>query len=184
MTAIDTAKNLGGDLRRETFARACELAIERKFRLIIETGTYRGIKADGQSTRIWATLARELGADFYSLDIDQKSIDKAKNLGGPVDYARFYCGDSVPFLSCFQSPIHLLYLDSFDYIEKTGWQAQAHQVAEMGAALGKLTPDAIVLLDDCNIPGGGKALFTEWFLISRGWKLDYDGYQKLFVRKQ
>jgi hypothetical protein len=52
---------------------------------------------------------------------------------------------------------------------------------EVGAAFGKLVGRNIVLLDDCNIPGGGKGLLTTKWLIERGYKLHMSKYQNLLI---
>lgn len=172
-----------GELRGESFWIVRNHAIQHKARCIIETGTYRGIGADGESTLFLATLARDLGADFYSVDISQNAVKKSiehlstNGLKGDVS-----CVDSVALLSCFNSPIDVLYLDSYDFSPDNPTPAQIHQLAELGGAYGKLTSEAVILLDDCNIEGGGKGLLTDRFLLERQWKLIYDGYQKVFTR--
>jgi predicted O-methyltransferase YrrM len=151
---------------------------------LIETGTLRDASlVDGGSTILFARLANATDSQFYSVDNCQSHLDVAaaelKKVG--LD-ARFACIDSVVFLSCFQTPIHILYLDSYDYAEGNPLPAQIHQLAEIGAAYGKLSDDAVILLDDCNIPGGGKGLLTDRWLTERKWNLLHDKYQKLYSR--
>lgn len=179
----DECKQLCGELRWKSFWRLREHAIANGARCIIETGTFRGIPADGESTMFLAKLSVELGADFYSVDICEKHIEAShRHLESVPFHGSVYRDDSVVYLSLFASPISILYLDSYDYAEKTPLPAQIHQLAEIGAAYGKLTSNAAVMLDDCNIPGGGKGLLTSKFLEERGWRCVLDGYQKLFLR--
>lgn len=170
-----------GTVRRDTFVKAADLAMGMGVKEIVETGCYRGIDGDGQSTLIFTELADFLKGRLISVDLNPEHVEraKAKVPGGPRE---IICRDSVEYLSHRTTEIGLLYLDSYDYYHGDPLPSQIHQVAEIGAAWAKLTPKAIVLLDDCNIPGGGKGLFTEKFLLERGFTLVADSYQKLFVR--
>lgn len=184
--------DLAGEQRAKTFVKAFELAVdaatagcEQRHYSIVETGCYRGIDADGQSTVILAKLGAAICGEFVSVDKDLAHVVKAREkLRGLADKtkATVIVSDSVEYLSRLCRPIDFLYLDSYDYEPDNPLPAQIHQVAEIGAAFGKLTPNAIVLLDDCNIPGGGKGLLTERFLLGNGFRLVADGYQKLFAR--
>jgi len=184
--------DLAGVQRAETFVKAFELAVaaatascEQRHYSIVETGCYRGIDADGQSTVILAKLSAAVCGEFVSVDKDLshvvKAREKLRSLTGGKE-AAIIVSDSVEYLSLLSRPIDFLYLDSYDYEPDNPLPAQIHQVAEIGAAFGKLSPNAIVLLDDCNIPGGGKGILTERFLIGNGFHLIADAYQKLFVR--
>lgn len=175
-------EGLAGSQRSESFVRAARLAIERGVKSIVETGCYRGIQADGQSTVIWSILSKYIGCGFVSVDTDLHHVGAARDRVGPEFGECIRWVDSVLYLSSRTEQIGLLYLDSYDYEEKNPLPSQIHQVAEIGAAFGKLASNAIVLLDDCNIPGGGKGLLTDGFLKARGFTLEIDGYQKLFVR--
>ena len=180
---IDHIKSIAGVLRRDTFVKAATLAIERRFATIIETGGFRGIDGDGRSTEVLAAIARFNGGTFWSVDNNPVHQERAKKRVPPDATVQYCAGDSVTFLSSsFPDGIGFLYLDSYDYDANKPLPSQIHQVAELGAAFGDLRADAIVLLDDCNIPGGGKALLSDLFLKERGFSLVADHYQKLFVR--
>lgn len=183
MTEEETTQ-LCGSLRGASFAAAAEVARKEKVRCIIETGTYRGCSGDGESTVFFAKLAVELGADFYSIDCDAGHVELAKAhlREAGLDDSRVVKDDSVVFLSLFMSPIGLLYLDSYDYKPGYEHQSQMHQLAEVGAAFGKLTYNASILLDDCNLEGGGKSALSAPFIACYGFRLLCDGYQKLFTR--
>ncbi len=178
---LDLVRNLAGKLRSPTFTRAVEIALDRGVKEFVETGCYRGIDGDGQSTAIFTAVATEVGGRFVSVDLNQEHVSRAM-AKVPNGIRDIICRDSVEYLSLRTTDIGLLYLDSYDYYHGDPLPSQIHQVAEIGAAWAKLTPNAIVLLDDCNIPGGGKGLFTEKFLLERGFTLVADSYQKLFVR--
>jgi len=177
------AINLCGELRGESFWILQNHAIQHGARCIIETGTYREISGDGESTVFLATLAKEIGADFYSVDINHNTVLKSRQHLAERDLkADVSCVDSVSLLSCFGSPIDVLYLDSYDFSPESPLPAQIHQLAEIGGAYGKLSGHAAVLLDDCGIVHGGKGKLTSEFLLERGWNLVCDKYQRLFVR--
>lgn len=180
---INQVRSIAGELRYETFYESMRIAHEIGVKCIVETGTWRGIEGDGQSTRLLSIAATELGADFYSVDVNSHHIDisKSKMAKHNLTNVRHMCCDSIVFLSLFQSPIQLLYLDSYDFSENTPEPSQLHQVAEVGAAWGKLTDKTIILLDDCNITGGGKGLFSTRFLTERGYKLRMAKYQNLLT---
>lgn len=183
MTEQETIQ-LCGALRGASFAAAAEIARKEKVRCIIETGTYRGYSGDGESTVFLARLAVEIGADFYSIDSHAGHVEMAKShlRDAGMDDSRVVKDDSIVFLSLFRSPIGLLYLDSYDYNTGYEHQSQMHQLAEVGAAFGKLTYSASILLDDCNLDGGGKAALSAPFILSYGFRIVSDGYQKLFTR--
>jgi hypothetical protein len=185
---------LAGPVRRKTFLAAIEqfamtLGSQYSRPGIVETGCYRGIDADGQSTIIWTHVARSLGTEFISVDLSGTHVQRAKDklsaeFNSPPDYfdQTVLIRDSVEYLSSRTLPIGLLYLDSYDYVESNPLPSQIHQVAEIGAAFGKLAKRAVVLLDDCNMTGGGKGLLTDLFLKEHGFQLVMDEYQKVFVR--
>lgn len=180
---LDQVRPIAGELRYKTFREAIRLAIDIGVKCIVETGTWRGIECDGQSTRLLSMAASDLGADFYSVDINQDHINRsrAKMVEYGLSNVRHSCCDSIFFLSLFQSPIQFLYLDSYDFSETTPEPSQLHQVAELGAAWGKLVQKTIILLDDCNIKGGGKGLLSTRFLVERGYKLIMSEYQNLLI---
>ena len=174
---------LCGPLRWESFLLVWELADKANLSCLIETGTFRGIPGDGESTVLLSELADHLSGDFYSVDNNEEHVAAAKkHIEGKGYRTQCVYSDSVSFLSLFQSPIGVLYLDSYDYDFNNPIPSQLHQLAEIGAAYGKLTPESIVFLDDCDLKGGGKCGLSVPFLIERGWKCIHDKYQKVFTR--
>jgi len=83
-------------------------------------------------------------------------------------------------------PIDLLYLDSFDYPEGPDDAlrdaSQQHCRNELEAALPFLAPSAIVLIDDGDLPGGGKPRLAKERLAQLGWTCVLDEYQTLWGR--
>ncbi len=172
-----------GDLRRESLLIFLTLAKAIGAKTIVETGTIRVKDApDGQSTKVFAEYARLTGAKVYSVDITPEHIETSKSeLGDLLPYVTYACEDSVTWLSRFNAPIDMLYLDSYDFEVDNPTASQQHELAEIGAAYGKLSTPGAVLLDDCALPFEGKGYLGTRFLQSRGWKMVFDGYQRLFI---
>lgn len=173
---------LAGTQRDITFVKACEAAIVRQPKSIVETGCYRGVPQDGQSDLILSLLAKHISATFDAVDISQDSIDKALLLAGRIGGGNYHRMCSVEYLKKRKDPIGFLYLDSMDFYENNPDPSQAHQLEEIKAALPLLTKDAIVLLDDSLLPHGGKAKLSSVFLSENGFKLEFDSYQRLYLR--
>ena len=103
---------------------------------------------------------------------------------GGADRVEFHLSDSVEFLRNFDGSIDFLYLDSSDYFkdEERRSICQAHQLKEIEAGFDKLTPGAVVLLDDNGLPFGGKTKLSKQFLSERGWFCLLDWQQSLWIR--
>lgn len=171
--------------RSESFILALDHLWCQKVRCIVETGSIRCERedwSDGRSTYIFAKAATALSIPFYTVDIDPKKEDFVEAACRGLDFT-FVCDDSVKFLSKFDGSISLLYLDSWDYNERDKTVSQCHQLAEYGAASAKLTNDALILLDDCGLPSGGKGGLVEEYLPHCGWSLGFKGYQHIYVRQ-
>lgn len=50
----------------------------------------------------------------------------------------------------------IFYLDSFDFDISNPLPSQKHHLKEIEAAYDKLTDNSVVMIDDCDLPGGGK----------------------------
>jgi hypothetical protein len=61
--------------------------------------------------------------------------------------------------------------------------AQEHQLNELKAAEDKLSNHAILMLDDSDLPGGGKSKLTKEYLFKKNWKLVLDDYQDVWVKR-
>lgn len=60
--------------------------------------------------------------------------------------------------------------------------SQNHCRREIVAALPLLHDRSVVLIDDANLPGGGKARLARRVLIENGWECVMDAYQTLWVK--
>jgi hypothetical protein len=157
---------------------------------IVETGCQRLVEdwGAGCSTRIVALFLKEIGhGKLHSVDHSLEHIGVAHRVveaDNSSDYVEFHHDDSVHFLTRFNQMIDLLYLDSFDYsdapLRTRG--CQEHQLKEITAAFEKLSDTAIVLLDDNDLPHGGKTRLTKEFLRQHGWTCLLDWQQSLWVR--
>ena len=169
--------------REATFGLVAERARLCKARLYVETGCFRGnVEGDGQSTQRFAKLARETGGMLVSIDVSIDNICCARS-ALPEElrpFVVFVCADSCAALAMLAGPIDVLYLDSLDYVESDSEPSQFHQLAEARMAFPLLSSASTVLLDDCGLPGGGKARFSHEFLVEQGCRLVADAYQRVY----
>jgi len=114
---------------------------------------------------------------------------------------------TLPTVANFPGTIDLLYLDSLDYplaeiqselsaeellhlsadeiaaaLPHRVLPPQEHCLAELLAARPLLGENSIVMIDDNDLPGGGKSRLTKRFLHSEGWVCLLDLQQTLWVR--
>ena len=101
------------------------------------------------------------------------------------DFVQLHLSDSLVFLENFDSAVDLLYLDSYDYSNDLEVQrkSQEHHLAEFKNIEGKLHDKSIVLIDDCDLPNGGKGKLAIDYMQKNGWKIVTEAYQVLLVRK-
>lgn len=175
--------------RYKTFTEVLRLISERNVRTIVETGTERWqepqycFDGDGGSTIIFAQWAVDYNAKMYSVDINEVHIQYCyENTKAFRSNLELILSDSVAFLQNFSDPIDFLYLDSYDYEEQNPLPAQRHCLKEVLAAEDKFTPSTIVMIDDCNIPGGGKGLLAIEYLLSKGWILHRNHHQVILLK--
>lgn len=173
--------------RYKTFIEALDLMKQRGARIIVETGTSRNGDAnccdDGCATIIFAEWARDNNAIVYSVDIDGQALVNAGNaLGRNHPYVYLIQSDSVVFLRNFRQSIDMLYLDSYDFEFDNPEPSQLHHLNEVMAAEPWLTADSIVMIDDCDLPHGGKGKLAIEYLLTRGWKIASQGYQVILLQ--
>lgn len=175
--------------RYKTFTEALTLMNERQVRVIVETGTERWLEGinsfdgDGGSTIIFGHWATDNNSKMYSVDINQVHINYSLvNTHDYLSNLTLVLSDSVLFLQEFPQTIDFLYLDSYDYDEKNPDPAQQHCLREIMAAEDKLTQNSIVMIDDCNIPGGGKGYLAAQYLLSKGWILHSNHHQIILLK--
>lgn len=183
------------DWRYPSFLEALRLLGEAGGRTIVETGTIRMVDdwGGGYSTFIFGKYCSLTGAELYTIDIDSRAFIVCKAVTKEfADHIHYVEGDSVGVLEGFGGTIDLLYLDSLDFPVVKGvpavWESeearlsQEHNLNEMKAAYEKLSPKAVILIDDNLMPLGGKSKTTKAFLIEKGWNQVIDSQQALFVR--
>jgi len=175
------------DKRYLTMSRALDLLTQTEAKILIETGTARNgelnYAGDGGSTVIFADWAKQHQATFYSVDIDPQAVYNAQMAVQPfTPYVSVICSDSVSFLETFAAPIDFLYLDSYDFDVNNPFPSQMHHLKEIIAAYPKLHENSIVMIDDCDLPHGGKGLLAIKYLLERDWKIILQGYQTILSR--
>lgn len=181
--------NKPGD-RVPTWKASLGLFLNRGGGVVVETGCQRGDEdwGAGCSTLILAKFLKEFTAGrLFTADISPQNIELARVVArqnNVDDVVSFHVGDSVEFIEQFRQPISFLYLDSWDWSpdEPALTLCQGHQLREIMAGADRLTPDAIVLLDDNNLPNGGKTRLAKEFLSLKGWSCLLDFQQSLWVR--
>ncbi len=178
--------------RRDTFLKTMELLNKTKAKLIIETGTSReglkGAKSNGAATIVFGKWAKENNAFLHSVDININSVKNAQSevdKQGLTDFVKIHHSDSLVFLKEFMEKVDFLYLDSYDYSSDVEVQkkSQEHHLNEFLAIEGQLHQNTIVLIDDCDLPNGGKGKLVIDYMLKNSWKILIKSYQVLLVRE-
>ncbi len=178
--------------RRGTFQKALDLLDKTKAKIIIETGTSReglkGAKSNGAFTIVFGKWAKLNNAFLHSVDISQKSIDasqKEVTAQKLDDYVTIHHSDSIAYLKQFNDSVDFLYLDSYDYSDDIDVQvkSQLHHLEEFKAIENHLHKETIILIDDCDLPNGGKGKEVVDYMLTKDWKILMDEYQILLVHK-
>lgn len=175
------------DKRHHTFKAALALMEERNAKILVETGTARyGLKHcpdDGCSTPLFAHWASLHDAFLYSVDINPEAIAaSAEAVCLYENSVSLITGNSILFLEHFHQRIDFLYLDSKDFEISNPTDSQEHHLQEIVAAYPFLSENSIVMIDDCDLPFGGKGLLVIDFLLSQGWHILVEGYQVILSR--
>jgi len=181
--------------RYGTFQSALRMLVERtgSARTIVETGCVRERDdySAGYSTFVFGSVLERFGGKLHTVDLSEANIEICRRL--TKKHARlidYHVSDSARFLSLWpqaypETPIDLLYLDSWDYPvspeDGPREPSQAHCLAELTAALPSLHARSIVLIDDNDLPGGGKPLLAKRLLAQRGWTCVADEMQTLWT---
>ena len=179
--------------RRDTLQEVLRLLDERSASVLLETGVARmGLeksKGDGASTIVFGLWAKQNDAHLYSVDIDPEATKRAGaavDEMGLSDNVTLATSDSVEYLDEFTDSVDFLYLDSYDYHKTdTGIQkaSQDHHLKEINAIEGCLHDDTVILIDDCDLPNGGKGKLVIEYLTEAGWKVHMSEYQVIMVMK-
>lgn len=178
--------------RRNTFQLVLKIISERNAKILVETGTSReglkGTKSNGSATFVFGKWAKINNAKLFSVDISEDSIKNAKKMitsEGLNEYVDFQLSDSVKFLAKFDKQVDFLYLDSYDYSNDKEVQiaSQIHHLNEFKAIENQLHSKTVVLIDDCDLPGGGKGKMVVEYMLTKGWYVELSEYQILLLKK-
>jgi len=178
--------------RRDTLREVLRLLDERGAKILLETGVARmGLeksKGDGASTIVFGLWAKQNDAHLYSVDIDPEATERAGQAVANMDLSdsvTLVTSDSVAYLDEFTDMVDFLYLDSYDY-HKTDTAIQTasqdHHLKEIKAIEGCLHEDTVILIDDCDMPNGGKGKLVIERLTANGWKVHLSEYQVILVK--
>ncbi|MEQ9410074.1 MAG: glycosyltransferase family 9 protein [Fuerstiella sp.] len=153
---------------------------------VVETGTIRAEEdwaGAGFFTYLMGTYLHHRGGRLHSVDIGAANCEFARTwtqvFGDTVSVS---CEDSLQFLHRFSEPIHVLYVDSLDTTEPNH---AVHALKEVQAVEAHLRPDALIVFDDSPWHAGatiGKGAEAVPWLLNRGWKIIYAGYQVIMSR--
>ncbi len=177
------SNNYGSPSRERGFTMASDLFRRNGGKVIVETGCF-WLEPQGRSTVHLAELARSVGGEFHSVDINPEHVAFAQKHVAHIPDAHVHCSDSLEWLAKFNKPIDFLYLDAFDWDENNHQILGIYNVAELGACIGKMAPKAVILMDDWyeGKDPKRKPIFSEVLLRYRGWKMINSDYQLLFAR--
>ncbi len=178
--------------RRDTLREVLRLLDARGAKVLVETGVARmGLeksKGDGASTIVFGLWSRQNDAHLYSVDIDPEATAKAGEAVAAMelaDHVTLVTSDSVAYLAEFTDAVDFLYLDSYDYHKTdTAIQeaSQAHHLKEIEAIEGCLHDGTVILIDDCDMPNGGKGKLVIERLTANGWQVHMSEYQVILLR--
>lgn len=171
------------------------LAQTRKNPLIVETGCQRQEDdlGAGMSTSILGEFVQRYGGKLITVDLFQRHLDVCRAC--TLEYQNvieYVASDSLKYMSSYKGPpADMVYLDSLDYPvgENAGdiemqKAAQEHCLKEFkfGWNSGLITEDTLVLIDDNQLPGGGKPRMLKEHLVQEGWLCLMDLQQSLWIK--
>lgn len=176
--------------RYPTMKIALNLFLQRNGKVIVETGCQRLAHdwGGGCSTLVFGEFCQEFGAELHTVDISEENLDVAKEETERFKtHIRYHQANSIDFLRDFDKQIDLLYLDSVDVDivpNPVNEVARKHQLMELCYAMDKLHDGTIILLDDCNLIGGGKCTLTKEFLFANNYEMLFEHQQSVWVKKK
>ncbi len=181
----------GSNCRYQTFHLALNLLFQRHEKpLIVETGCQR-LKDDigaGMSTSIFGEYVHRYGGRLVTVDFSEQNLNICRESTASFsDKIQYVFSDSLVFLKQLTETPGLIYLDSYDYdingSDEDRRLSQEHCLKEWLIVEPLLKDDTIVLLDDNDLPGGGKPKKVKADLSSKGWTCLLDWQQSLWVKK-
>lgn len=175
--------------RHRSFDRLLTEATRRFERpTFVETGTIRAEEdwaGAGFSTYHFGAYVSRRGGKLHSVDLTPGHVEFARNWTHVFgDAVTVHQDDSLNFLQRFPGPIDVLYLDSLDTTEP---RHAEHALREVEVALPKLHERSLILFDDTPWNAGnwvGKGSRAVPWLLERGWRVLYAGYQVLLTREE
>jgi predicted O-methyltransferase YrrM len=178
-----------GDKRETTFRLCFEILEHRGAKILVETGTARNggwnCHGDGCSTLLFAAWANDHEASLFSVDIDPGAINESKAAVSQINpHVQFATQDSISFLRDFDQQIDFLYLDSYDFEPSNPHPSQLHHLNEIEAAYPHLHENTVIMIDDCDLPYGGKGKLAIEFLKAHGWEVLITNYQVILIHSQ
>jgi len=157
---------------------------------LVEIGASR--PGDDQSTQYLHDLAKSIGADFITCDINVQRIQELNDQGIPA-----VCDKGEDFLPTYQPKVSIVYLDNFDWnwhpmateywtldqikeyrdnynIEMTNVYSQAAHAHQAVLAETKTTDNSIICIDDTWFHSGwdtyqGKGGAAVPYLLAKGY---------------
>lgn len=104
------------------------------------------------STRLLSKVAASIGCGFDTVDLNPDTAKRASDIIAQQDpqhrTQNAHCSDSVAFLQNSPHNYCFAYLDSFDLVPGSYGEAAQHGLKEFLSLKDKLTPGAVVLIDD------------------------------------
>lgn len=150
---------------------------------IVETGCMRAPEdwgGAGFSTAIFGRYAQLVKGSLTSFDLSETNCRFASNWCRQfAPYVNIVVSRGDEGISKFPEKIDILYLDSLDS-ESPGHQEE--NLKEFKAAESKLHPACLVCIDDTPAMDTGKGVLTVKYMLERGWKIIYAGYQVVLER--
>jgi hypothetical protein len=150
--------------------------------LVVETGCIRASedwRGAGYSTYLLGAMLHRYGGRLISVDNNSSHCQFASQATAELNSVFIMCQDSVSFLTHFDEPIDLLYLDSLDSNHPS---AADHALAEVQASIKLMHPHSIIAIDDtvysCRQFIGSGAKAVPW-LLEQGWQIMHSGYQTI-----
>jgi len=137
----------------------------------------------------------EAYSDFVTYTVgDSVQFLADLNVGGPIDllyldsydYPYFEIVNMYGGKSNFQEAAKVVHAMSEEEIVSKHWDlikgSQEHCVKELKAALPHCHDKTVILVDDNNLPGGGKSRLAKDLLIEEGYICLYDWQQTLWAK--
>ena len=125
------------------------------------------------------------GGRLHTVDVSEEHCRFAEEWTAVFgETVTVHAQDSLEFLRSFREPIDVLYLDSLDTNEPSH---ASHALQETRAALENLGPKSLIVFDDTPWNQGqwlGKGATAVPWLLQRGWKILYAGYQVVLCQDE